>query len=238
MASTIQLQQTIAWAAPFVNFRPLALGTNSEPAMSSANTILQTILGAPFAWPWNRKTVSFTTTAGQQDYSVAVSDLGYVELAAVNLPTGSAPNTFPMGIVTILGQATEQGRPHTIARQLDDDNGNLTFRLLPVPDQVYTVTITYQKAAPLFTSTIQTWAIPDCYSYIYQWGFLALMQMYADDPRFQVANQKFVATLLSAADGLDDQDKALFVSDWNNFTNTMMAGSMRKQQAVESLGAI
>lgn len=237
MASTIQISQTVSWASPFVRFRPLTLGTNSEPAMSSASLILQTILGAPFAWPWNRASTTFTTTAGQQDYVVSAPGFGWLEMACCNLAGSAAPNTFEIpNIKNILGMATEQGRPHSIAKQLDNDAGSLTFRLLPVPDQAYTITLIYQIAAPLVASLIQTWApLPDYMQYIAGWGFLALMQLYSDDMRFQMSNQKFVATLLAAAEGVEEEDRMLFVGDWNAYTNSL---SMRREQGVQALGSI
>ena len=47
-SSSITLGRTLEWAKRFVFQRPTANGNYNEPALTSANTILQTILGAPF----------------------------------------------------------------------------------------------------------------------------------------------------------------------------------------------
>ena len=62
--------QTIEWAKKFIFLRPLAIGDFLEPAVSSANTILQTILGPPFSWRWNRVATGFICVPGQQDYTI------------------------------------------------------------------------------------------------------------------------------------------------------------------------
>ncbi len=79
--SSITLLQTCEWAKRFVFRRPLALGDFLEPAVTSANTILQTIVGAPFAWRWNRATTGFITNPGQQDYTI----FNWTPLAFVNV---------------------------------------------------------------------------------------------------------------------------------------------------------
>ncbi len=79
MAATIKLSDTINFAQPFVNWANLSIGTNGEPAITSANLAIQTIIGPPFIWPWNRSTVSFLTTQGTQDYNTAIADFGYLE---------------------------------------------------------------------------------------------------------------------------------------------------------------
>lgn len=69
-SSSIQLLNTLEWAKKLTFGRRMNLGDFMEPAMTNANTIIQTILGAPFAWPWNRVVTGFIATAGQQDYTV------------------------------------------------------------------------------------------------------------------------------------------------------------------------
>ena len=62
------------------------VGQNAnEPALTSANYIMQTILAPPFRWEWNRvtTTASITTVAGQSDYPVALSDYGWLEKATL-----------------------------------------------------------------------------------------------------------------------------------------------------------
>src|SRR5579859_4043554 len=68
--STLRLLDTMEWAKKFIANRATAIGNYLEPALTSANIIKQTILGAPFRWRWNRTMTGFVTTPGQQDYYI------------------------------------------------------------------------------------------------------------------------------------------------------------------------
>jgi hypothetical protein len=68
VASTKTILASLEWAKRFVFNRQLSLGGFKEPAITSANTVLQTILGKPFRWQFNRVVTGFVTTIGQQDY--------------------------------------------------------------------------------------------------------------------------------------------------------------------------
>lgn len=211
MAATITLQNAINFAQAFCQLRPLAGvgGVANEPAVTIANQVKQFILGAPFAWRWNRASVSFNTVAGTQDYSQAVSDLGWLEKASVKDSNG---NEFEIDLKLVLSKSSEQGHPQHVSAQLDDNAGNITFRLLPVPDAVYTVTLTYQKKATLFTALTGTWApIPDELSYLYQKGFLAMALELADDPRAALETQLFLRQVIAANAGLKDSEKNIFL---------------------------
>jgi len=82
MASTIQIKNSISWAQAFCGYRGLALGTSNEPAITSANVVLQTIIGPPFTWNWNRDTsINFITTQGVQDYAISAPTFGFIEKA-------------------------------------------------------------------------------------------------------------------------------------------------------------
>ncbi len=65
------LQQTINWAKPYIQYQPLTAGTGSEPAISIATMIRNSILAAPMTWPWNRAEVTQAITSGTQDYTMA-----------------------------------------------------------------------------------------------------------------------------------------------------------------------
>lgn len=141
-------------------------------------------------------------------------------------------------IVNVLGSGAELGTPNSLAPQIDDNSGNITFRILPVPDGVYQVTILFQKAIPaLITSTSSTWApIPDKYAYVYEWGFLALMAAYLQDPKWQSYNQKFVSALLGIAEGISEDQKNIFQQAWlNSMTEQQLAG-MKAQQGTQARG--
>ena len=68
MASTKTIQNSLDWCKQFVYSRILSLGDYKEPAITSSNTVMQTILGRPFRWPENRIVTGFVSTASQQDY--------------------------------------------------------------------------------------------------------------------------------------------------------------------------
>jgi hypothetical protein len=112
------------------------------------------------------------------------------------------------------------GRPMFVSPHTQDPTtGDVVFRLMPTPDKAYPVSVHVVKAPPAITSINDTWApVPDFMGYIYNWGFLAMMYMFADDPRFSTANQKFVAHLLGAAQGLTEQEKNIFLNNWHNLT--------------------
>ena len=141
-------------------------------------------------------------------------------------------------IVNVLGAGAETGTPNSLAPQVDDNAGNITFRLLPVPDNTYQVTIIFQKSIPaLITSTSSTWApIPDKYAYVYEWGFLALMAAYLQDPKWQSYNQKFVSALLGIAEGITEDQKNIFQKAWLNSMTEQQVTGMQSQQGTEARG--
>ena len=305
-SSSIKLIGTLEWAKRFIFQRPTAQGNYNEPALTSANTILQTILGAPFAWRWNRAVTGFVCNVGQQDYTifnwqasagvavgtVLVDSNGNSQCCTTAGTTGSS---FPSWNVTT-GQTTTDGtvtwtnngpiglsggsqaynfgwmesvsikalepntgvyawkaiessicldldsarsRPHHIAAQLDDGKGNITFRLMPVPDQAYPVSITLQQKPVLMTGLNSTWApIPDEYSHIYNWGLLSLLYMYADDQRFQLAGQKFVAHLLSAHQGLTQSQINIFLQNWQAVTGQQITNQAEINQGYSGRGNV
>jgi len=308
MATTITLGNSIGFAQAFMGWKALNIGANNEPAITSGNIIMQTILAPPFSWNWNRGSATINATAGNQDYSTAASSFGFIEKASYAIPpatitntaltagvaTYTASNTFQTGdlvtvtgtsngagiynitnqavvsatgsqftvlinsgnvasgsdsgtavvgttteisqVMNILGSGTEMGSPNMIAPQVDDNAGNITFRVLPIPNRSYTITVIFQKRIPaLMTTTSSTWApIPDHYSYIYQWGFLALMQAYNYDTRWVQSSQKFVSGLLGAAEGLSEEQKNIFQGAW---LNTLTEQQYRSQEATQGINA-
>lgn len=52
-SSTYTINQSIVWAGYFLGNRPFAL-TNNEPALTSANLVIQIMTQPPFKWRWNR----------------------------------------------------------------------------------------------------------------------------------------------------------------------------------------
>lgn len=307
--SSTTLLKTIEWSKKLNFGRRSAIGNFLEPAFTSADVVIQTILGPPFSWYWNRVVTGFVCVPGQQDYYVVnwqdstayaagvftvdnygnsqkvttggtsgtgsptwnntlagpttdgsvtwtnlgpilgsasstqpipvsqTYSMGFVENASVLDITNTTSKWFQITNMTDLARDSSQARPRFVAAQADDGNGNITFRLTPAPNVAYPVAITLQQKPPLFTSVNQTWApIPDEYKRIYTWGFLALMWSFADDPRFQLANQKFVSQLLSTAEGLDETKRNIFLMGWQQVTGQPIENASRMQQGVQSRG--
>lgn len=239
MAATLTLQNTTNWALPFIHYQPLTIATATEPAFSNGNIVLQTILGPPFCWRWNRATNSATSTvAGTQDYAVSISTFGFLEKATITDTTGTVTELTITDLMSADSAASAaRARPSFIATLLDNDSGSITFRLMPVPDAVYTLTVIYQNSAPLFTSLSQTWSpVPDYFSYIYNRGYLALAYSMADDPRFQVEHTRFMASLLAASEGLSETQKNLFLGNSLPTSAQNANSSLRTQQATQARG--
>jgi hypothetical protein len=319
MAATITLDETIAWARPYLNWANLLIGDNGEPAMTAANLTLQTIVGPPFVWPWNRASTTFQTIQGQQDYTMNIANYGFLETASLqmvgnitsvvangttavfqavnNFGGGSidgftsaageqggtaqvfikgcttaglngfqtmiaaTPTSFTInstvvvtesetGAIALAGkiypielkwgaltEATEQARPTFMSTQLSNESGvSFTLRLLPIPDGIYQVNLTYQMSPTLFAGPEDTWGIPDQLEYIYSYFFMFLMMDYFDDPRAARYRQLAVAALLSRADGLEDTDRNMFLGNWLPLMRQEMGAQDNEKQATQARG--
>ena len=74
MPATRNITSSLQFSLPFIGYQPGNI-SNGEPALNAANLIKQTILGAPFIWPWNRGTLSVTKLKNEQDYIDPLSEL-------------------------------------------------------------------------------------------------------------------------------------------------------------------
>jgi hypothetical protein len=217
MATTIQLQNTLNWVAAFIVQRVQAgvQGVANEPFLTGANKIMQTILAPPFKWSWNRReNSSITCTPGVTDYTISgMVDWGWIEKAVGFLVTNTPPS-FEIEVSQVLSKETTPSRPSFISPILDDNSGNITFRMMPPPDQAYNITITYQKAAILATSLNGNWApIPDRYSFLYEQGMLGLMQGMYNAQLYMANMEMFFRQLVGAAEGLTETQRAIFLED-------------------------
>src|ERR1019366_6184688 len=118
-SNTKTIANSVTWAQHFLGRRPFYFGTDLEPALTTTNTIIQTMLQPPFKWRWNRASKSFgvTTAGGGQDVTVSIPDFGFIEKAQVSAGTG--PNAgkaieIPR-LCTELSQDGGQGRFNSIA---------------------------------------------------------------------------------------------------------------------------
>lgn len=219
---SITLGRTVNYASAVIRQAPLVGigGQPYEPATSMGDWVRQFILSPPFAWRWNRKNGSFTTVQGTQDYLQTTPNFGWLEKASINDGT----NVFELEVQLNVSEESTQNQPTYISPRLDDDTGNVTFRLFPVPDKVYTVNYAFQNAAPSFTSLADTWSpVPDYMYYLIQQGFLAKVYEYWDDVRFFPSLQLFMRQVVSASEGLTESQKNIFLGQFMD--------TQRQQQA-------
>lgn len=228
MATTLSLQNSINFVAPLLKNQPL-LVSNLEPSLTAANMIMGTILGPPFKWRFNRKTVNFAVTnAGGTDYLQTLTNFGFIESQWVVDGSG---NSHAMNGASALGVEGAVGRPEKIAPQYDDNAGNITFRLDKKPDVNYTVFLDYQAKAVLMTSQASLWIVPDEYLQVFNYGFLCLMSLLINDSRFPIFENYFIARLLGLQDGLSDQERNIFIANW-----TALTASLKRSDAAVAAG--
>jgi hypothetical protein len=180
------------------------------------------------------------TNVTTQDYTVPVPAFSHIEHASVLDLAGSAAPYTPTKWqeLTIKGELaleSSKNRPAFVSPHSEDGNGNMTFRVSSSPDKPYPVSIHVQLAPPALTNGVNsTWApIPDFMQYVYDYGFLALMWNFADDPRAAWAENKFKAALLGRAEGLSEEDKNIFLNNWEALTGQQ---AMKAQQGIGARG--
>jgi hypothetical protein len=196
----------------------------TQPTWSTDTTTPGTTTDGDLTW----------TASDIQTYIINIPTFGWIEHASLQDISSSTPGWFEIQSKLSLAKDSSVARPRYISAHTDDNAGNIGFVFMPVPDLAYPVNIHIQQKAPLVTSINDTWApIPDEYSYIYNWGFLALMYMFADDPRFQMANQKFVAHLLASNEGLTETERNMFLNNWGEISGTEV---FRAQQGGQARG--
>jgi hypothetical protein len=229
--STNTIGRCINVAQNFVRNAPLTFSGTNDPAFTIGDWVRQFMLSPPFAWRWNRATYSFTTTAGVQDYQESLEQFGWLEKATVTDNTVSPSAVHELMVVLDVSEESTENLPTRIAARLDDGNGNITFRLMPPPDKVYTVTLTYQLAAPLFQTINDTWApIPDYFSNLYNSGFMAKTYEYIDDSRFVPLLTTFMRQVIAANGGLSDSQINIFLADQINSQTTQQSALQASQQ--------
>lgn len=157
------LQQSINWSLPYVEYSPLSAGTAGESAVSTATLIRNSLLSPPLTWAWNRKEDSSTSTvAGTQDYTIPLTDFGYLEKVSVTDTSGNiyelkdVYNNLPLTATT--ATTNSRSRPLAVAVLISNPGTNIKIRFMQVPDAVYVINLTYQIAAVPFTANIITGA--------------------------------------------------------------------------------
>jgi hypothetical protein len=327
--SNIKISDTINWAKRLTfNHNPV-IGNSLEPALTSANIVIQTILGPPFEWWWNSEDLTFTTSptapvatstsstisatgvltvTASNSFGVGASVLVAAftgalaplngQLVAVTGVIGTFPNytgftaqvpfntlgpdtssgTFtslttqdyvvaPPAGYNAIGGATQgwfshiehgsvydvssttprwvelttknnlsldsaTGRSTFISPESEDTNGNVTFRVMPSPDEAYPISLHVMLTPPQITSVNQTWApLPDYLQNVYSLGFLGWMLAFNDDPRAPMYNSQFKAALLARQDGLTAEERDVFLNNWDMLTSRQQMNAQQGTQA-------
>jgi hypothetical protein len=228
MPATRNIMSSALFSLPFLGYQPVNI-SNGEPALTAANLTKQTILGAPFLWPWNRAMFQIDVTPDSQDYSLTVTNFGFLEKAWLIDTTGKVVEIKVR--LSLAGESHVQ-RPQSVAVQAQDDD-TILFRLNAMPDQTYTMEGFYQIAPILMTSLAASWSpIPDYYSYIYDWGFLSTVAMLTKDARFPIFAQRFVSHLLGAQSGLSSLQRNIFLGNWLEVMSSAQESQLTTQQGV------
>jgi hypothetical protein len=239
MAATRNIMSSALFALPFLGYQPVDI-SNGEPALQAANLVKQTILGAPFVWPWNRTTFEFPISKedGQDYYTDIPADqpFGFLEKPWLTDVKGKSTE---ITVVLSLSQESNIQRPASIAAQDIEDDGNVIFRMNAIPDQAYTLGGSYQRAPIQMTSLASLWSpIPDRYAYIYDWGFLSVMALLTKDVRVPLFAQRFVSHLLGAQDGLNATQRNIFIGNWLNLLTEPTRAAQSAALATQARGGM
>lgn len=235
MASILTLQNTINWCRPFLKQQPFDV-TNQEPALTCGNNVLGIMLGPPLVWRFNRNTIQIPVTDVTTDYPIVVSDMGAMEDLWLADSTGKTHSME--GAISLPRDSSNPSRPKKMSPQYDDNQGTITFRVNPIPNANYTVFIDYQKKMAPLQNWASPWApVPDEFQYIFNIGFKAEMGQLTNDARFPIWQRDFVARLLSAQDGLDDQAKAIFLGQFEAFSASLTRAAGRVQTGTNARGS-
>ncbi len=220
MASTIPLSKTVDITKRFIYNSPLFFVNDGDLAFSIGDWVRQFLLSPPFAWRWNRSEMGLVVQPGKTDYTVPIRDFGWLERAWILFPANDNPLPLQSKELTIVDNIVAEsvlGQPAFVSVIGDDNNGNITFRLMGAPDQPYTFFFYYQRAPLNFTKANQTWdPIPDYYSYLLNQGFLAKAYEYKGDERFAFAYQQFLSLVMAACEGMSETQRNIFAQSFLN----------------------
>ncbi len=146
MPAVNTLQGTINWAQTYIEYSPLTAGIGFEPAISVASIIRNTMMTAPMTWPWNRKEdTSKQPQQGVQDYTyTSLVDFGFLEKVSLIDSKGLVYEMKDVLNTAALSRGGSVQRPQTCCVILNNPGVSLTIRFMGIPDQVYTIVLTYQ----------------------------------------------------------------------------------------------
>jgi hypothetical protein len=186
--------------------------------------------------PNSTDTTGTFTNLTTQDYTIPTPEFSHIEHASVlDLDaTGNPLKWYELTVKNTLALENVKARPEFISPHTEDGAGNTTFRVSAAPSKKFPISVHIQKVAPLYTSINQVWGVPDFMMNVYNWGFMSLMWQFSDDaPRAAYASNQFKAALLGRAEGLTEEQKNIFLNNWED----LQAGyTMKMQQGIAARG--
>ena len=135
-----------------------------------------------------------------------------------------------------LAESSNQQQPNAISVKLNDNAGNITFRLMGVPDSTYNIVVNFQLVPGVFTSLGSAWGIPDHYAYVYERLFLGEALEPVDAQRAQVEKQRGILALVALQTGLKAENKAIFVSQYLNIDAQSALAMLEMQMGAQARG--
>lgn len=201
--------------------------------------IVSTATSTSFTGPVNfanaSDTVGTFTYINTQDYTVPLSGFSHIEHASVRDLVGTSNFTngkfFELTTKNQLSFESVAARPTFISPHFEDGNGNMTFRISPAPDKPYPIVAHVQLIPTPITSINQVWGMPDFMQYIYEAAFLGLFWEFSDDPRAAQQISRFKAALLSKAEGLTEEERNIFLNNWQMLQDGY---GMKMQQGIQA----
>ncbi len=153
------LQNSINYAATMIQYAPQTSGLGQEPAVTVASMIRGTILSAPFVWPWNRAELNANSAQkpvmleeGVQDYTLPITNFGFIEKASLTDSDGKVyeiKDVMNIAPLAVASSTVESARPAQISALVTVPYTSVMLRFSPVPDQAYTLNLTYQQSISL-----------------------------------------------------------------------------------------
>jgi hypothetical protein len=244
MSTTIQ--DSINYAETFIQYSPLSAGLNFNPATTIANDIQNTMMNAPFIWPWNRNEYSeLVLERGTQDYTVDLNDFGFLEKVTLIDPNShdvfeikDIYNNIARAVATTSNTQKYQ-RPNSACIIMVTYGTSLKLRFIGIPDKAYSTVLTYQKlVVPLTTLTgsTGTWVVPDSFTDVFNSLFVGEAMANVDDARAQQYRQRGIATLLAKAEGLTEMQVNAFLEQYWSREHQVQYRTQRTQMSGQAGG--
>lgn len=142
---------TVNWSQAFTQYNTITSGTGFEPAISIASMVRNSLMNAPMTWSWNRfEDSSVTTTAVDQDYTIPLTNFGFLEKVSLTDAKGNIQEIKDILNTTSLSRNTTSQRPSGVSVLINNPGVSIKIRFNSTPDQIYKVNLTYQGIAIQF----------------------------------------------------------------------------------------